>query len=164
MHPFRRLLPAAILLIIISGIGIAGYYAIEGWTLLDGTYMVVITLFTIGFEEVHRLSPVGKMFTIFLIISGVGTAIYIAGQAVEIIVEGEIFGYQRKKRMVKEIAGMKNHYIICGYGRVGHEVARSLPGLPSSHLWSSIPNRARQKSWGLWRSRISSTTPHPTTR
>jgi voltage-gated potassium channel len=125
MHPFRRLLPAAILLIVISGIGIAGYSAIEGWTLLEGAYMVVITLFTIGFEEVHQLSPAGMVFTIVLVISGVGTAVYIAGQAVEIIVEGEIFGYQRKKRMDKEIAGMKSHYIICGFGRVGHEVAQA---------------------------------------
>ena len=125
MHPFRRLLPAATLLIVISGIGIAGYSAIEGWTLLEGAYMVVITLFTIGFEEVHQLSPAGMVFTIVLVISGVGTAVYIAGQAVEIIVEGEIFGYQRKKRMDKEIAGMKSHYIICGFGRVGHEVAQA---------------------------------------
>ena len=125
MHPFRRLLPAATLLIVIGGIGVVGYYAIEGWTLLEGAYMVVITLFTIGFEEVHQLSPAGMVFTVFLIISGVGTAVYIAGQAVEIIVEGEIFGYQRKKRMDKEIAGMKGHYIICGYGRVGHEVAQA---------------------------------------
>lgn len=129
MHPFRRLLPAAVLLITIVLIGIAGYIAIEHWTLLDATYMVIITLFTIGFEEVHPLTAIGKTFTILLAVFGVGTAIYIAGQAVEIIVEGEIFGYRRKKRMVKEIAGMKNHYLICGFGRVGHEVARTLKGL-----------------------------------
>jgi voltage-gated potassium channel len=126
IHPFRRLFPAAILLFFIAIIGIAGYVVIEHWTFLESAYMVVITLFTIGFEEVHPLSPQGRVFTIFLIISGVGTAVYLAGRAVEIIVEGEIFGYQRKKRMDREIAGMKDHYIICGFGRVGHEVAQAL--------------------------------------
>jgi voltage-gated potassium channel len=126
MHPFKRLLPAAILLASIIIIGIAGYVALEHWTILEAAYMVVITLFTIGFQEVHPLSSLGRLFTIFLVIFGVGTAIYIAGQAVEIIVEGEIFGYQRKKRMDKEIAGFKGHYIICGFGRVGHEVAQAL--------------------------------------
>ncbi len=126
MQPIRRLLPAAALLLVIIVIGIVGYSAIEHWPLLDSAYMVVITLFTIGFEEVHPLSAAGRVFTIFLVVFGVGTAVYIAGKAVETIVEGEIFGHQRKKRMAREIAGMKDHYIICGFGRVGHEVARGL--------------------------------------
>jgi voltage-gated potassium channel len=126
MHPFRRLFPAAVLLIFVICIGIAGYIAIEHWTFLESVYMIVITLFTIGFEEVRPLSPTGRIFTIFLIVGGVGTAIYIVGRSVEIIVEGEIFGYQRKKRMDREIAGLKGHYIICGFGRVGHEVSQAL--------------------------------------
>ena len=132
MHPFRRLLPAALLLLCVAVVGIAGYVAIERWSILDSAYMVVITLFTIGFEEVHPLSSAGRMFTIFIVVVGVGTAIYIAGRGVEIIVEGEIFGHQRKKRMDKKIAGMKDHYIICGFGRVGHEAVQAFEaaGLP----------------------------------
>jgi len=129
MHPFRRLLPAAVLLLAILAIGIGGYIGIEHWTLLEAIYMVVITLFTIGFNEVHTLTSAGRIFTVFLAVFGVGTAIYIGGKAVEIIVEGEIFGYRRKKRMDKEIAAMKDHYVICGFGRVGHEVARTLKTL-----------------------------------
>lgn len=125
MHPLRRLLPAFTLLAIITLIGIAGYVVLEGWTLTEAAYMLVITLFTIGYEEVHPLSSNGMYLTMLIIITGVGTAIYIAGQAVEIIVEGEMFGYQRKKRMAREISGMKDHYIICGYGRVGHQVAEA---------------------------------------
>jgi voltage-gated potassium channel len=125
MHPLRRLLPALMLLAIITVIGIAGYVVIEGWTLTEAAYMLVITLFTIGYEEVHPLSTNGMYLTMLIIVTGVGTAIYIAGQAVEIIVEGEMFGYQRKKRMAREISGMKDHYIICGYGRVGHQVAEA---------------------------------------
>jgi voltage-gated potassium channel len=125
MHPLRRLLPALTLLAIITVIGIAGYVVIEGWTLTEAAYMLVITLFTIGYKEVHSLSENGMYLTMLIIITGVGTAIYIAGQAVEIIVEGEMFGYQRKKRMTREISSMKDHYIICGYGRVGHQVAEA---------------------------------------
>jgi voltage-gated potassium channel len=65
---------------------------------------------------------------------GVGTAVYIAGQAVEIIVEGEIFGYQRKKRMAKQISAMKDHYIICGFGRVGHQVAEAFDSAGISYV------------------------------
>jgi voltage-gated potassium channel len=123
-HPFRRLLPASILLMIILVIAIVGYALLENWTVLESVYMAIITIFTVGFQEVRPLSPAGKLLTIFIIISGVGTAIYAAGKAVEIIVEGEMIGYRRRKRMDKKISEMKNHYIICGYGRVGHYVGQ----------------------------------------
>lgn len=96
---------------------------IEGWPLLDSIYMVVVTLFTVGFKEVHSLTPVGEIFTIVLIVTGVGTAIYAGGKTVELIVEGELAGYQKRRRMNKKIKDMQDHYIICGFGRVGHEVA-----------------------------------------
>jgi voltage-gated potassium channel len=123
IHPFRRLMPAAILLTIIVILGITGYCFVEGWSLLDSAYMVVITLFTIGFEEVHPLSQAGEIFTMFIAVAGVGTAVYAGGKAVEIIVEGEMLGYQKRKRMNRKIREMKWHYIICGFGRVGHQVA-----------------------------------------
>jgi voltage-gated potassium channel len=124
-HPFRKLLPVTILLSSIVLIGILGYEFIEKWTLLESTYMVITTLFTVGFQEVRPLSSAGKIFTMFIIVFGVGSAIYAAGQAVEIIVEGEMTGYRKRKRMNKRIREMKNHYIICGFGRVGHQVAQA---------------------------------------
>ena len=124
-HPFRRLLPALIFLSIIVVVGIFGYMSVEKWTFLDSIYMLVITLFTVGFQEVHPLSPAGKIFTMFIIAGGVGRVIYAAGQVVEIIVEGEMTGYQRRRRMDKTINEMKDHYIICGFGRVGHQVAQA---------------------------------------
>lgn len=111
------------LLAIVAVAGILGYTLIEKWTLLDSVYMVVITIFTVGFQEVHPLSSVGRIFTIFIIVGGVGSAIYAAGQVMEIIVEGEMAGYRRWKSMDKKIKEMKDHYIICGFGRVGHQVA-----------------------------------------
>jgi voltage-gated potassium channel len=130
-HPFQRLLPAIIILIGIILIGIIGYNLIEKWSLLESIYMVITTLFTVGFQEVRPLSPAGKIFTMFLIVAGVGSAIYLAGQAVEIIVEGEMTGYRKRKRMDKKIGQMKQHYIICGFGRVGHQVSQVFE---SSHV------------------------------
>lgn len=123
-HPFRRLFPAMMFLAVIVVAGILGYIVIEKWTVLDSVYMVVITIFTVGFEEVHPLSSAGKIFTIFIIVGGVGSAIYAAGQVMEIIVEGEMTGYRRWKTMDKKIKEITDHYIICGFGRVGHQVAQ----------------------------------------
>lgn len=125
MNPFRRVLPATFLLVLIAVIGVVGYEVIEGWPWLDSVYMVVITLFTIGFGEVRPLSPVGRFFTMALAVLGVGTAVYAAGQAVEVIVEGELSGYQKRRKMARRISNMRNHYIICGFGRVGHQVAEA---------------------------------------
>ncbi|HTY64217.1 MAG TPA: potassium channel protein [Acidobacteriota bacterium] len=124
-HPFRRLLPVILLLLSIILLGIMGYILIEKWSPLEAVYMVITTLFTVGFQEVRPLSSAGKIFTMFIIVGGVGSAVYAAGQAVEIIVEGEMSGYRKRKRMDKKIREMKGHYIICGYGRVGHQVAQA---------------------------------------
>ena len=122
MNPFRRLLPALIMLFVVVIAGTIGYRLIESWSFLDSLYMVIITLFTVGFQEVHALSPLGKLFTIVIIVAGVGVAVYAGTQLVEIIIEGEILGYSRRRKMDKKIKDMKNHYIICGYGRTGHQV------------------------------------------
>jgi voltage-gated potassium channel len=116
-------MPAIVILSAVIVTGIVGYMLIEKWDLLDSIFMVVTTIFTVGFQEVHPLSPAGRIFTLVIIIGGVGSAIYAAGQAVEIIVEGEMTGYRKRKRMDKNISEMKGHYIICGFGRVGHQVA-----------------------------------------
>jgi voltage-gated potassium channel len=125
MNPAQRLLPTGILLLSIFCIGTAGYILIEGWPFLDAIYMVVVTLFTVGFKEVRPLSAAGEIFTMAIIITGVGTAVYAGGKAVELIVEGELTGFQKRKRMEKKIKELTGHYIICGYGRVGHQVAES---------------------------------------
>ncbi len=131
-HPFRRLLPPTILLGSILLLAIIGYALLEGWTALESIYMAIITIFTVGFQEIRPLSPPGKILTIIIIVAGVGTAFYAAVKAVEIIVEGEMTGYRRRRRMDKIIRELKNHYIICGFGRVGHNIAQEFDssGLP----------------------------------
>lgn len=124
MNPFKRLLIPGTLLLIIVILGLLGYTAIEGWSFLDSLYMLVIMFSTVGFNEAHQLSDAGRILTMVLIISGVGTAVYAVGTFGEMIVEGQIFGYRRKMRMRKKIRDMKGHYIICGFGRVGHQIAK----------------------------------------
>jgi voltage-gated potassium channel len=123
-HPFRRMLPAIIIFAMVVIIGICGFVFIEKWTLLESIYMTITTVFTVGFSEVRPLSHAGKIFTMFIIVGGVGSAFYAAGQIMEIIFEGEMSGYRKRKRMDKKIKDMRGHYIICGFGRVGHEVAQ----------------------------------------
>ena len=123
MNPFRRLIPSAVMLISIIGVGVIGFTVFEGWSFLEALYMVVITLSTVGFKEVRPLSSAGMILVISMIIVGVATVAYTVGQVVEIIVEGQIIGWRRKRAMEKKIREFKGHYLICGFGRVGHEVA-----------------------------------------
>lgn len=123
MNPLKRLIIPAVILLAIIVIGVSGYIYLEGWSVLDAVYMIVITLATVGFREVHDLNAAGRILTMGVIITGVGTALYIAGQVIEMMVEGQIVGYRRRKKMETMISEMKNHYIICGFGRVGHQVA-----------------------------------------
>ena len=116
----------AILLFLIIMIGVFGYHFIEGWSFLDCFYMTVITIFTVGFKEVRTLSPQGQFFTIFIILSGVGTAIYAFTKIAEIVFEGRVNEIWRRKKMDKEIQNLKDHYIICGYGRMGRIVSHRL--------------------------------------
>lgn len=122
-HPFRRLINPLLILTYVILFGVIGYVFIEKYPLLDAIYMVIITLSTVGFHELYPLSNAGRVLTMFVIIFGVGTVAYTAGKLIEIIMEGQIVGFRRRQIMVKSIAELKNHYIICSYGRVGKQVA-----------------------------------------
>jgi len=92
---------------------------IEKWDFLDAAYMTAITLSTVGFMEVHETTPAGKIFTIIMMLAGVGYFLYIAGVLVQSIVEGELQSILGRKMLDKKISRLRNHYIICGYGRIG---------------------------------------------
>lgn len=106
--------------------GTLGYMLIEGWTLAESLFMTVITLSTVGYGEVQPLTPVGQVFSIILIMFGVGTVAYSFSTVADYIVAGELYGVLRRQRMIREIGKLRNHYIICGYGRVGRQVAEGL--------------------------------------
>jgi voltage-gated potassium channel len=122
----KRLILSAVLIFLIISFGTTGYMGIERWSFLDSLYMTIITITTVGFKEIHELSVNGKLFTIILIIGGVGTVLYALGTGAKLLLEGElqeIFGRKRLEKKLKEIG---NHYIICGHGRMGKIISREL--------------------------------------
>ncbi len=104
--------------------GVAGYMVIEGWSLLDSFYMTAITLSTVGYGEVHPLDPAGRIFTVVLLVWGTGTFFYAVGVITDAFFEGHLKGLLEKRRMDKAIGRLSNHYIICGFGRIGRTIAK----------------------------------------
>lgn len=122
----KRLIFALIFITCVVIAGSAGYMLIEGWGCLDSLYMTIITIASVGYKEIHDLSPNGRIFTIILIISGVGSVTYALTTIAKIVVEGEIQEIFGRKRLEKKIKELKNHYIVCGYGRMGRIICREL--------------------------------------
>ncbi|HLD34580.1 MAG TPA: potassium channel family protein, partial [Patescibacteria group bacterium] len=104
MNPLRRLIIPGLILLIIVTFATLGYQYLEGWSFIDSLYMVVITLSTLGFREVHDLNTAGRLMTIVVIIFGIATVGYTVGQLIEMMVEGQIIGYRRKKQMKQRIS------------------------------------------------------------
>ncbi len=123
--PFRRvgIGLAAFTLVLIGGT--IGYFLL-GFGLLDAVYQTVVNVTTVGLGPVHPLHAAGKAFTIVLVLLGVGTALYTFSQVLEILIEGHMRDLVRRRRMERSIARMSGHVIVCGWGRVGREVARFL--------------------------------------
>ncbi|MCJ7514836.1 MAG: potassium channel protein [Dehalococcoidia bacterium] len=113
-----------LLLVVIAGT--IGYRLIEGWSLPDSLFMTITTITTVGYAEVHPLSRAGQIFTIFLILGGVGTAFYILTSLVQYMLEGELGIRIGRQRMEAKIRRLKDHFILCGYGRVGQAIANIL--------------------------------------
>ena len=108
-------------------LAVAGYVAIEGWSLLDAAYMTILTFTTVGYEEVHPLSPTGRLFTMLVMVAGVGVMLYILTAVVHVVVAEEVLRSMfRRHRMRSRTSRLKGHFIICGFGRVGRAVALTL--------------------------------------
>jgi voltage-gated potassium channel len=114
MTPTRRFALAVSLVAVMTVIGAVGYMLIEHWSVLDAFYMSVITISTVGFGEVRPLSPAGRLFTIGLIVTGVGSAIYLFSVIGELIVEGRLKEFLGKSAMNRKIHGLQEHVIVCG--------------------------------------------------
>lgn len=130
----RRLAPFLILFAIIIAVGTTGYTLLEGMTVLEAAYMTVITLSTVGFGEVHPLTPAGQVFTIVLIVSGVGTVTYLLSNLFEYIVAGELRGTWQRRRMHNQIDKLSGHFIVCGFGRVGRQVVSELRSYRANYV------------------------------
>lgn len=118
MGSLRRLVIAVSALAAVTVFGTVGYLLL-GFTLLDAAYQTVTTVATVGFREVHPLGAAGKVFTIVLIVVGVGTVLYNLGAVLEVLTEGQLRQHLERRRMDARIAALRGHVIVCGCGRVG---------------------------------------------
>ncbi len=121
-NPLLRFRLAVILLGIVIVVGVAGYMLIDGWDLLDSFYMVIITISTVGYTEVHPQSAPGRLFTTGLIVVGVATMLYGFGVFAETLADNAFGRYRRERQLQRELNQLRDHFIICGYGRIGTQV------------------------------------------
>ena len=130
--PLGRILLGMGLVVAVLVGGAAGYMILEGWSPLDAFYMTAITISTVGYGEILPLGRAGRIFTIVLIYSGVGTFFYILTQLTQAVVEGKVRQLMGRRTLKRDIRSLKDHYIICGYGRIGSLVVNLLKeqGLP----------------------------------
>ncbi|GAB4515591.1 MAG: potassium channel protein [Haliangiales bacterium] len=117
---------AVLVLVLLTALGTAGYMLIEELTLVDALYMSVITLSTVGYGEVTPLSPAGRVFSIIFIVMGLGAALYTAGVIAEYLLEGRLSGVIWRRQMTRKLSQLKQHVIVCGYGRLGAVVVEEL--------------------------------------
>ena len=110
---------------ILISVGTLGFYVIGGdeWSLIDSFYMTIFTITTVGFGEIHPLNDLGRLWTSFVIVFGVSGFLYMLSEIGAELVEFRVYKENQKKRKIRK---MKNHYIICGYGRMGAVIAREL--------------------------------------
>jgi voltage-gated potassium channel len=117
---------AVVLLAGVVVVGTIGYVVLEGWGAWDAFYMTIITVTTVGYKEVHDLSRVGQVFTVALLLGGVGAALYTFTLLAAAIVEGRLPRRLQQRWHVRMLETIKEHFIICGYGRIGSIIARQL--------------------------------------
>ncbi len=126
MESGKHLLYSIGLSVLVIAGGTIGYEIIEGWGLMDSLYMTLITISTVGYFEVQPLGTAGRIFTMVLVISGVGFSLYVAAALVQFMVEGRIRIIMGRRRLDRKIGRLKDHYIVCGYGRIGRVLCRNL--------------------------------------
>jgi voltage-gated potassium channel len=122
----RKLINPVVAILCVITFGTLGYVFIEGWGFFDSLYMTIITLTTVGYNEVHDLSDTGRAFSMAVMLTGVGTMFYLFGVVAKVVLEGEIREILGRKRLSKKIESLKDHYIICGFGRMGSIICREL--------------------------------------
>ena len=126
MVTFRNIAQWAACLLAMLLLGSLGFVWLEGWTFFDALYMTVTTLTTVGYGEIHPLSRTGRAYNMVMLLAGMGVMFYIVSSLARVLIEGEIQAVLGKRKLIKHIKRLKNHYIICGFGRIGEIIARRL--------------------------------------
>lgn len=121
-----QIIYGSICLISVFVAGVLGYVWIEGWDFFDAFYMVVITLSTVGFQEVNPLTTAGRLWTSILILSGVGSFFFLVGSFAQIMLDGRLAKFLGRRKVRKTISRMSGHFIVCGYGRIGSIVVKEI--------------------------------------
>ncbi len=125
-HVRPRLIRIAVAIVLTLATGTIGFTLIEHWPVFDSFYMTLITITTVGYQEVHTLSQAGRIFNSFMIFFGVTTMFFAIGGMTQTVIELELNQYFGKRRIRTMIEKLENHYIVCGYGRVGRGAAAAL--------------------------------------
>src|SRR5256885_2105268 len=141
-HPLLRFRLAFILLVIVIAVGVTGYMLINGWSLLDSFYMVIITISTVGYTEVHPQGHAGRLFTSGLIVFGVATMLYGFGVFAETLADNAFGRYRRERQVQRELNQPRDHFIIRGYGRIGTQVVAEFEEPPVPFLVSAQTEEA----------------------
>ncbi len=129
-HRRRGLIQGPVLASLLVGAvvvgGTVGYVVIEGWSVWDAFYMTVITITTVGYREVHDLTRAGQLFTVVLVMGGVGTAFYTFSLLAALVVENAFRGRLEERRYQRMLEEIRDHFIVCGYGRIGEVIVDEL--------------------------------------
>ena len=125
-EPLRKFQISILLLVMIVVVGSLGYMMLEHMPAVEALYMTVITITTVGFGEVRELSELGRIFTIILIVLGIGAGAWAIRNGVEIVLDDTLWHSVQQRKMKKIIDNISGHYIICGFGRIGRQIARNM--------------------------------------
>lgn len=112
--------------VLLISFGTVGYMAIEGWRFMDALYMTIITLTTVGYGEVNTVGEVGRLFTVALLLIGVSFFVFVTSNIIQFLVEGRIRLVLGRRKLDTQINKLSDHFIICGYGRIGRVLTRYL--------------------------------------
>lgn len=151
IDPIKQFRLAVIALVALVVLGTFGYRILEGWTLLDSLYMTVITLATVGYKEAGPLDTPGKLFTIGLIIFGVTIVFWAGASLIEAVVGEQIWHALQRRRMQKQISKLRDHFIICGFGRMGQQIVRDLQreGVPHAVIEINPEQLPKLVAWDI---------------
>ena len=126
LNRYFGLFSPLIIIFLLLVIGTMGYHFIDSYSFFDGFYMTIITIATVGYGEIHPLSTAGRIFTSFLIITSFGTFAYAISMFTKFVIDGEIQLYFKERKLNKLLSELKDHVIICGYGRNGFQATQVL--------------------------------------
>ncbi len=123
---YKKLRVSITLLIVVLSFGTGCYYYVENMSLFEAFYMTMITISTVGFSEIKPLSPQGRIITMIIISFGITLGAYTIGMIIRVFIEGELKKSFGRRNMESKISKLKNHYIVCGFGRIGELICREL--------------------------------------